>query len=212
MTDLPYTRLSPAAAAAERILSMDTQELRAELARALTITSETLQYLAAIWRELERRGEDLSDLRSGIGGYLPMIASGHVAAEAVVAFAGRRGALKAVSTLPLSRQLALASGERVAIVERDPQGKLVEKEIPVSALSTAQVARVFDEGRIRLPVEQRRRLLEQPETLSPKSRKIGLPRGQQPSVVVQGDYVVVGRQAVRRDHLIEALKRLKVIQ
>ena len=66
---------SPRLEIATRVHEMDTPTLRGELARALTVTAETLEYLAAIWRELERRGQDLSELRKGMGQYLPLIAA-----------------------------------------------------------------------------------------------------------------------------------------
>src|SRR5882724_9369466 len=69
---------------AQTLRDMDNDTLRRELSRALTVSAEHLIYLAQVWRELERRGEDLSDLRSGLGAYLPLIASGRLAAEAVV--------------------------------------------------------------------------------------------------------------------------------
>ena len=52
----------------EEIDAETTAELRAGLAQALEVTARHLTYLAALWRELERRGEDLSGLRGGVGG------------------------------------------------------------------------------------------------------------------------------------------------
>ena len=44
------------------VKSMTIQDLKAELAKTLSITAEYLMYIAAIWRELESRGEDLSSM------------------------------------------------------------------------------------------------------------------------------------------------------
>lgn len=82
-----------------------TEELRAELATALKLTADHLVRLAMIWAELERRGEDLSALKNGIGKYLPMIASGAVLAETVVAFAGEPLMLSRAAKLPVEEQL-----------------------------------------------------------------------------------------------------------
>lgn len=141
----------------ERIRSLDTPTLRAELSRALTITAQGLAYLAAVWAELERRGEDLSDLRHGLAEYLPRIADGTLAAEAVVAFAGQRTLLRRVAMLPLDEQRRLAAGERVPVwVPSDDGTDGTTRELPLSALTARQVAVVFDEdGRIRTPIEQR---------------------------------------------------------
>lgn len=81
-----------------------TEELRAELAAALKLTADHLVRLALVWAELERRGEDLSALKNGIGKYLPMIASGAVLAETVVAFAGEPLMLSRAAKLPVDEQ------------------------------------------------------------------------------------------------------------
>ena len=67
--------------------SMSTQQLRAALAQSLTISARHLAYLASVWGELEKRGEDLSDLRTGLAVYLPQIAAGRLDADAVIRFA-----------------------------------------------------------------------------------------------------------------------------
>src|SRR2546427_518935 len=68
---------------------LPTETLRAELARGLSLVAENLVRLGQVWAELERRGEDLSGLRHGLGRTLPLIASGRLAAEFVVEFAHR---------------------------------------------------------------------------------------------------------------------------
>src|SRR6185312_4651239 len=101
-------------------LSMDlnripTPDLRAELARGLSLTADTLTRLGMVWQELERRGEDLADLRQGLAKTLPLIAAGRLAAEAVVAFAGRPSLLRALEGVPLERQRSLANGEPIQV-------------------------------------------------------------------------------------------------
>lgn len=87
------------------LVKASTEELRAELATALKLTADHLIRLAFVWDELERRGEDLSSLRNGIGRYLPLIASGAVLAETVVAFAGTPLMLSRAAKLPVDQQL-----------------------------------------------------------------------------------------------------------
>ena len=69
------SKVNVMSAAYEKLVAMPTPDLREELARALTITADSLMYLAAVWKELEQRGEDLSDLRTGLGVYVPLIAA-----------------------------------------------------------------------------------------------------------------------------------------
>lgn len=103
---LPSPSLNGANADRVKMLAKaSTEELRAELAAALKLTAEHLVRLALVWAELERRGEDLSALKNGIGKYLPMIASGAVLAETVVAFAGEPLMLSRAAKLPVDQQL-----------------------------------------------------------------------------------------------------------
>lgn len=100
---------------------METQDLRAELGRAITMTADSLAYLAGVWAELERRGEDLSDLKIGLAPYLRDVASGRLAPEAVLTFAGRKMVLKWVARQPYEQQKKLAAEPTVTI--STPAGK-----------------------------------------------------------------------------------------
>lgn len=75
------------------VKSMTIQDLKAELAKTLSITAEYLMYIAAIWRELESRGEDLSELRHGVMTYIPLIATNQLDARLVVNYAGQKNAV-----------------------------------------------------------------------------------------------------------------------
>jgi len=89
-----------------------TAELRKELADALDLTAGYLNYLGAVWGELTRRGEDLSELRKGMGFYLSKIAAGQLLAETVVKYAGEPGILRRMGACSLDKQrLALDSGK-----------------------------------------------------------------------------------------------------
>lgn len=138
---------------AAELQRMDTPTLRKELSSALTISAAHLVYLAAIWAELELRGEDLSDLRSGLAIYLPMIASGRVDAEAVVRFAGQTMLLRAIAQLPLDRQRALLAGEEVEVVELI-DGEPATRKLQAAQLNAAAVRQVFDGERVRTTAEQ----------------------------------------------------------
>lgn len=130
-----------------------TQELRAELARGLTLTAEVLTRLGAIWLELERRGEDLSDLRTGLARALPLIASGVLSADAVVAFAGRPAILRAIEGLPLDRQRRLAEGEPIEVI--DPTNPAQTISLPVRSVPAAAIRLAIADGEVRSPDAQR---------------------------------------------------------
>lgn len=138
----------------ERLRAMSTQDLRTELGRALTLSADNIVQLAAIWRELEGRGEDLDDLRNGLGAYLPLIANGRLAAEAVVQFAGQRAVLRGLLGLPIEEQRRLSSGASVKIVTVNADGAYEEREIPATRLTGSQARLLLDQGRLRRPREQ----------------------------------------------------------
>ena len=131
---------------------MSTPDLRLVLAKGLTLTAETLVRLGTVWAELERRGEDLSDLRTGIARTLPLIAAGRLAAEAVVAFAGRPLVLRSLEGMDLALQRRLADGEPIPIYlpgEDEPRG------MPLARVPAAAISRVIADGVVRTPAEQR---------------------------------------------------------
>ena len=136
-----------------RLEQCSTTELRAELANGLTLTAETLYRLGRVWAELERRGEDLSDLRKGLAEYLPLIAGGILAAEAVVAFAGKRNVLRALQGVPLEIQRGLASGAAVQVI--DPANPLEVIEMPLAQLPPRAVRLAIGDGAVRTPAQQR---------------------------------------------------------
>ena len=158
------------------VSSLTTAELRAELAKGLSLTVATLQRLAAIWAELERRGEDLRGLRKGIAAALPLIASGALVAEAVVAFASRPNVLRAIVGLPAEQQRELANGTPVSLVV--PAGDRYDvRQLPLSDMTTAQVRVAIGEGVIR-DTEEQQAILDDRKTpkRKPRTEPVAEPR------------------------------------
>ena len=143
---------------APQVAAATTDHLRAELARVLKISARDLLYLAAIWKELERRGEDLSDLKRGMGVYLPMIAAGVLDAEIVVKYAGHRMLLNAIAALPVSTQKTLVDGRPLPLVMYSENDGWASRDVPIGAMTVAQIKQVLDGGRIRTADEQFERL------------------------------------------------------
>lgn len=133
--------------------SWEPERLRQELVAVLGWTADRLRRLARIWAALERKGEDLSALRSGLVYYLPLIASGQVLPEAVVRFAGSQTLLKAVTLLPIEQQRKLADGDSVKVVVKQGDG-FTHRMLPVHALNYAQLKQVFADRSIRSETEQ----------------------------------------------------------
>lgn len=153
MTDIALTTMNFLPAA--DLSNLSNQRLREELAKSLTFSAQHLAYLATIWAELERRGEDLSDLRTGLAVYLPQIAAGRLDAEAVIRFAGQPTVLRSIAGLPLERQQALAHGEPIKVLTVDEHGRFEPSEVPAYALTASQARMVFDGDKIRSSDEQR---------------------------------------------------------
>lgn len=135
------------------LASMETGLLRSELARGIAILASDLLRLSQIWAELERRGEDLSPLRIGMGRNLPLIAAGLLDPKAVVAFAGKPSVLRALEGVPLDEQRRLAEGGEIKVI--DPTNPARVQSLPLASLPAPAVRRVFADGHIRTPDQQR---------------------------------------------------------
>lgn len=145
---------APAVPTPYALNNMSTQALRAELARSLTLSAQHLAYLAAVWDTLEKRGEDLSDLRTGLAVYLPHIAAGRLDASAVIRFAGSPTVLRSISNLPIIEQKALAAGKSVDVLTIGAGGAYTMTSVPAYALTASQARMVFDVEKVRSATEQ----------------------------------------------------------
>lgn len=181
------------------VTTMPTADLRRELARGLTLTAETLYRLGLVWQELERRGEDLSDLRHGMARTLPLIAAGLLAAEAVVAFAGRPVVLRALEGVPLDEQRRLAAGGPVRVIDPTEPGR--EIEMPLATMPAVAIRLAIDGGEIRTPDAQR--LALQPHRRRRKGEDPGY--RYRPRYDAETGTVAVGRMTVRLDDLLREL-------
>jgi hypothetical protein len=137
--------------------ALSTDELKRLLAGTMELTARHLVHMAGIWRELEERGEDLSDLRHGIAVYLPMIAHGRVDAAIVIKYAGQKTLLAALSNLPITVQRRIAETGYVALVSTH-EDSIETVEVPLSRLSAAAVHQVFSDDGVRSPEDQIRML------------------------------------------------------
>lgn len=135
------------------LAEFSTDELKKELGHALEITADNLVYLARLWRELESRGEDLSELRSGLRTFLPLIADGRLDAQAAVQFAGNLTALRALATLPIATQRRLTAGQRIEVA-MTKEGQPIVRSLRVDEISSRMIKQVFAVGRVRTAEEQ----------------------------------------------------------
>jgi hypothetical protein len=126
------------------LANMSDTDLMQELVKGLQVSADSLMYLARVWAELEKRGQDLSALRSGPGYTISLIAAGRLAAEAVVAFMGRPSVLQSMEGLPLERQRELANGATLEVYDPDRRAVIKSK---VDDLPQAVIRKVVAGGR-----------------------------------------------------------------
>lgn len=198
----------PAALTPESVRQLDTAALRELLASGITGMADSLARSALAWAELERRGEDLSDLRRGLTRYVPLIASAQLAAEAVVAYANRPTLLDALRGMPLAEQRALAAGRAVEVI--DPADPSAVNAVPLVALPAAVIRLVVSDGQVRTPAQQR--LAFRPRPKKEKSSRHFRPRYDRETGAVQvgrmsvslADLMVELSSAAGPDHVIPA--------
>lgn len=139
-------------------------QLHKELKRCLDLSHESLIEAAKIWVVLRERKADLSSYPSGLHKILPLIASGKLAPETVLAFAGEQAKVQILASLPIVDQKTFAAGASVQVV----RGETIESR-PVSALSSVETARVFKDGKINSVDAQRKQIVKAPARFKTKT-------------------------------------------
>ena len=104
--------------------------------------------------ELERRGEDLSELKLGMLGYLRRIAAGQMLPEIAARYFGQPLLLSRASSMPLPDQERLVADQSVEVYEVDEDGQTSARRIPAHLLSAGQIRQVIGRNGIRGEQEQ----------------------------------------------------------
>jgi len=192
------------------LAALSIDELRRRLADAITVTARGLYETALIFEALRQRGEPVEELRLTLAPYLPRIARGELAAEAVIGLAGFRTALDRVAMLPAAKQRELIDTPIPVVTGIDGDQPTISMR-RVSEMSAREVRiAISEDGRLLEPAAQAEAIRSETKRRA-STRGTTRPRGRQPSVTVDGDYIVIGPQSVRRDHLLTCLKSLGVI-
>ncbi len=181
----------------EQIKGLSTPELYSHFSDALEITAKHLVHLGHLWLELEDRGEDLSDLKKGLAVYIPMIAHNRIDAKLVVAYAGQKTLLSALSNLSTQQQILLIDNATVKVV--NPESKITD-DINLSDLGARQIAQIFTESRIR-PADEQLVLINHEDSKPKKTKKIRLTN----NLSVVDDWLIVSNHRVDLDKALEVL-------
>lgn len=172
-------------------------------------------YTAALaWRELERRGVDLTRCRTPLTNRLSAVADGKLSAAALLRYPHSPAVLDSFIGLDLDEQVKMANSDyRVPVVREDGSPTMLRPD----DMTVAQVKRVFESGRIRT-VEEQAALLPKPVAVAAHARTkpgrtsevILKPAEAAPSTTAIGDaagFAWLGLTKVQRTHLLEAAER-----
>lgn len=188
-------------------LSQKTNEqLKNELAECLTLSAKQLNKAALLFVELESRGVDLSELKSGMGYYLPAIGSGKLDAGIVIKYADRKDILNQVIKLSIDDQLKLLKCDKIEVV-RSRAGSFYSEKISISKLRPIEINRIFSLTKIKTPEEQ---LLTYQPTAKPKKVK----KKKRAPIAVrkfeidkENEGIKVGNLFVKADSMIEQIAK-----
>lgn len=126
-----------------QIQAASIADLKAELSRTLKVTNEYLVYMALIWNELNNRGEDLSELKSGLFQYIPMIATNQLDASLVVEFAGNKTLLSALSRIDIEKQKEIAVSKKIPFVRLGESNEKIETELNLTTARPREIYQVL---------------------------------------------------------------------
>ena len=189
------------AAELKKLNDLPTDRLKDELGKSLQLTSNHLVRLATIVRVLEERGEDLSELRIGLLGYLRRIAYGQVLPEVVVRYAEFPLLIQRIAALPLPEQQRLGAGEPVKVMVAKDDHRLVD---PLK-MTRDQVGQVFARDHIRDEAEQLQLLQER----TGRQRERKLPARRRVRADLERGGIVIGRVYADAGDVLAALGELK---
>lgn len=159
--------------AQQSLSEQSTISLKKRLAEIITVTAQSLVEMSHIWNELERRGEDLSALRTGMTRYLPAIARGDLDAEVVVRFAGYAAVIGAVSQMSLEDQRRFLNTEEFRLTSYNESGNIEIDVLPMSKVSSKNIGLITRQGKL-LSDQDRANLARQSAETSRKKPKMRL--------------------------------------
>lgn len=135
------------------LAALNTAQLREQLAASLQLTAAHIVRLAAIVRLLEDRGEDLSDIRISILGWVRRVAHGQLLPEIMVRFQGSPLLLNRIANLPLPDQRRITDGEPLKIACME-DGTVGHRLVDPLRMSMGEISLVFAKDHIRDETEQ----------------------------------------------------------
>ena len=178
--------------------ALPTDELHERLRAAIGMTAETIQTMAGLWRELVRRGEDMSQYRNALAPFLMSVAEGRLLPAMVVQLSGQTRALERIAELPVSEQERLLNDSPIEIY----RGEGRTDAVLLRDMLFRDVALAVRDGRILSASEQK---LAFERSLSRRPRPTR--RGRPPRISITDDNQLrIGKMTVDAERVIAALR------
>ncbi|KZN28541.1 hypothetical protein N480_10635 [Pseudoalteromonas luteoviolacea S2607] len=196
--DNQLTELNAELPSEHQLQSFTTEELKKSFQASLGVSVKLFEHMANVWRELDRRGENMDEFRKGAMLYIEMIANKRLMAELAFKYVGQRGLLNALANLPLRLQSKLAKDDVVDVVTNN-NGEAQSEKLKLSEIPAQQLSRVFRDGAIR-SVSEQKELIKRSVNIKAKTRPRTIKK-----VEVQDNALVVGRTRIDIDSALAAL-------
>lgn len=196
------TEIVAAAPAELELQSASTAQLREQLRTAIGVTENAIRTVAMIWRELVRRGEDMSEFRMALSRFFMPVAEGRLLPALVVRLSGQPRALERLAELPIDVQQALVQNRPVEIY----RGEDRVESLTLDEMTWGDVALAIREGRIWSAAEQRLAFQRSHRPRRPSRR------GRPYKIDLDGDdNLTIGKVTVPVERVIALLREKKLI-
>lgn len=187
-----------AAPEALELQAVTTADLHERLDGAIGMTERAIMTVAMIWRELTRRGEDMSRHRFALARFMLPLASGRLLPALVVQMSGQPRALDRLAELPVDEQRRLLGGEPLEVYRGD--GRV--EAAPIAALTYSDITLAVRDGRVRSAMEQKL-AFERSKAVRPARGRPGRPARVS---ITPDNRVRVGTLEVDAERVIAALR------
>lgn len=196
-----------------QLAEMSNDELIREFRTCLSLTVDSLKYLATIIREMRKRRLSIPESNSGFMRQLIAVADRQLEAELVVSLADCPAKIEYFKGVPKKLQINISKGAKFPVVEdcQDrPEGVAVV-ERTVRQMTSAQIQQVFTADGVRTAEEQKKhRVVAVNKAVKRRHRSAG--RASQSKLRVEADPtkgdLIIGAYRLKPHELTKALKTL----
>ncbi|AGR47958.1 hypothetical protein PHIM7_244 [Sinorhizobium phage phiM7] len=132
---------------ASKLHNFSTEQLLSKLEASIRKGVDALAEGCEIIGELEKRGEVIPLMTSGLYKWYKEINAGSLLPELVIKFAGADHILSRLVGAPKKEQLEYASTGKIKVAEMDRKGEIREVEKPIARLNIEKLDLVLENGK-----------------------------------------------------------------